>query len=507
MKLKLSCGTLVCILSAISAMAQTPGTIDVSYGNNGKASASNGQEYDVARGMAMQKDGKTIVVGYTLADFMLTRFTINGQPDSSFGSDGVVVTDINNNSVEQANAVIMQEDGKILVAGNTLNNTKRNFGLVRYLSNGSLDSSFSGDGKLITTISSGQDEPFAIALQNDGKILVAGYSEGNFALVRYNKNGTPDSSFSNDGIQTTTIDAGIAVANSVHVMNDGKILLVGYIEYNAQADCVLAKYKSNGQPDSSFGNNGSIISDVGAIDRIYCSKVQNDDKIVVAGTIRTTDFLFVIARFNKTGDPDTTFSNDGKMTVSFGNSHNSKAMSIALQPDGKILVAGTDNFVGSDFAILRLDSKGVPDNSFGNGGKVLTNFGGTNIDEAIGIAVLPDGKIMVGGSSDGDFITVRYFSGLNLGIQPLWNVSDVKAYPNPFKDISTLTFSLSESTFVSIVMTDIQGKVVYTPVEQRFYSAGGHIETISLPRTLPAGIYWLQIKTSQEPQVVMLVKY
>lgn len=506
MKIKLLIWGVVFTVFVLSAKAQQPGTIDITYGNNGKASASNGQEYDVAMSMALQKDGKAVVAGYTLADFMVARFTLNGKPDSSFGGDGVVVTDINNNSVEQANAVIVQADGKILVCGNTLNNTKRNFALLRYHSDGTLDNSFSGDGKLITTLSAGQDEPLAMALQPDGKILLAGYSENNFAVVRYRQNGTPDSSFSGDGIQITTIDAGSAVAKSVHVLKDGKILLVGYIEYNAQSDCVLAKYKSNGLPDSSFGSNGKLIADLGAIDRVYCATIQPDDKIVVAGTIRTTDFLFGVARFNKNGDFDTTFSNDGKLTVSFGNSHSSRAMSLAIQTDGKILVAGSDNFDGWDIALLRLDSKGVPDLSFGNGGKILTDFGSTNIDDAIGIAFLPDGKIMLGGSSDGDFITVRYHSGLNLGIKPEMILNNCIVYPNPSGNNTSLNFSVAVPSFVTIVITDLQGKEVDVPVDRRYFVEGNHTENIVLSDTLPAGIYWLRINTDFEQYFIKLIK-
>lgn len=506
MKVKFLIWGLVFAFSGAYTQAQTPGSIDVSYGKNGKATASNGQEYDVARGMALQKDGKTVLVGYTLSDFMVARFTVNGLPDSTFGSNGVVVTDVNNNSAEQANAVIVQTDGKILVCGNTLNNTKRNFALLRYLSDGTLDNSFSGDGKLITTISIGQDEPFAIALQPDGKILLAGYSEGKFALVRYKENGMPDSSFSNDGIQTTDIDAGSAVASSVHVLKDGKILLAGYIEYNAQADCVLARYKTNGHPDSSFGSNGKVIADLGAIERIYCAVVQPDDKILVAGTYYTSDFMFGIARFNATGTLDTSFSNDGKMTASFGNSHSSKALSVALQTDGKILVAGTDNFSGWDIALLRLDSRGMPDLGFGNGGKVLTNFGLINIDEAIGIAVLPNGKIIAGGSSDGDFICVRYHSGLISGIKQELNINKAKVYPNPVNENTALTLTLTAASTVSVYITDMQGKRIAVPLDGLYLSAGSHTEMIMLPADLPAGIYCLRIVSEQQQQMIMLIK-
>lgn len=507
MKIKLLLFYIAYTAFGFNTHGQSPGSVDVAYGTNGKATATNGQEYDVARGMALQKDGKTIVVGYTLADFMLTRFTTRGTPDTTFGSNGVVVTDIDNNSVEQANAVIVQADGKILVTGNTLDNTKRNFALLRYLSNGTLDNSFSTDGKVITVLSTGQDEPMAIALQPDGKILLAGTSEGRFAVVRYKQNGMPDSSFSSDGIQTTFIDNGQAVARSVHVLKSGKILLVGYIDYNAQADCVMTQYLANGNLDSTFGTNGKVIADVGGIDRMYCAAVQADERIVVAGVVQTSTFLFGLARFTKTGTLDTSFSTDGKLTVSFGNNHSSKATAIALQPDGKILVTGSDYFSGYDIALLRLDSKGVPDAGFGSGGKVLTNFGPANIDEGAGIALLPDGKIMVGGVSDGDFIAVRYLSGLNLSTKTVLKENAAALYPNPATTHTQLVFTLATASPVSINIADVQGRIICTPADNITYTGGEHTETITLPVSMPPGIYWLQITTSQEIRWVKFMKY
>lgn len=494
-------------LSVVCAGAQTPGTIDVTYGNNGIARATNGSEYDIASGMAIQKDGKTIVAGSSLSDFMLARFTTDGYPDSSFGTNGVVVTDINNNSVEQANAVIVQSDGKILVAGNTLDGTKRNFALLRYNQDGTLDNSFSGDGKAISTLSFGQDEVMALALQPDGKILAAGYSEGNFAVVRYHQNGTPDNSFSDDGAQITNIDAGAAAATSVHVLKDGSIMLAGFIDKNGQPDCVLAKYKSNGMPDSSFGVNGKTVADLGAIDRIYCSALQADEKIVVAGTIRTGNFNFVVARFNTKGELDTTFSDDGKLAVSFGTYHNSKAESVALQPDGKILLAGSSGITGHYYyALLRLDSMGAPDNSFGNGGKVLGDLGSSIVSEAHGIAVLPDGKIIAGGYSNGDFVCIRYFSGLKLGISEVLQNAGAQAYPNPVSNTANITFTVAESALISIVITDLQGRVVYVPAASRNYPAGRHSEVITLRESLPAGIYFLHINSAQQQQFIKLIK-
>ncbi|MES2617629.1 MAG: T9SS type A sorting domain-containing protein [Bacteroidota bacterium] len=507
MNIKLLVVGVVVALCAPFAMAQLPGSIDVTYGTNGKATASNGQEYSVAWGMALQKDGKTIVAGTTLTDIMLTRFTTQGMPDSTFGDDGVVVTDINNNSVEQPNAVIVQADGKILVTGITFTNSKRNFALLRYLPNGTLDNSFSNDGKVITVLSIGQDEPRAIALQPDGKILLAGYSDALFAVVRYKQNGTLDSTFSNDGIQTTAIDTGNGLATSVHVLKDGKILLVGYHNYNAQTDCAMAQYKANGQLDSSFGTNGKVIADIGGIDRIYCATVQPDDKIVVAGNIYTSDYAFGIARFTKTGILDTAFSSDGKLSVSYGNSHSSKALGVAVQPDGKILVAGTDSYSGSDIALLRLDSKGVPDATFGTAGKVLTNFGTVNIDEGVGIAVLPTGKIMVGGNSDGNFIAVRYHSGLNLGLKNVRINNSAVLYPNPVNDNASLEFSLAEASSVSITVTDMQGRVIYTLPDNAVYNSGKHTVSITLPSTLAAGSYCLLLTAAQQQQVVRMLKY
>ncbi len=486
--------TILLIFSNWTLKAQ-PGTLDKSYGNNGKASIPNGTSYDIAKGMALQKDGKPVLVGYAVDDIMLSRFTTNGHADSTFGNNGIVITDVNNGSAENANAVAIQTDGKIVVCGSDFNNNNRNFLILRYLPNGNLDNTFSGDGKLMTKISAGLSEPLAIAIQSDGKILAAGYSEGKFALVRYTTKGQLDSSFSKDGIVITAPDSGIATAYSVQVLKNGKILLAGYVEFNNQADAMLVKYHADGRLDSSFGRYGKVVADMGATDRIYTSLIQSDDKILVAGTVYSSDFNIGIARFNTSGALDTSFSQDGVTIVTYGKNHSSKAMALTQQPDGKIVIAGTDFFSGYDFALVRLDARGLPDNTFGLNGKVSSNFGNINVDEAIGVAILADGKILVGGDSDGDIICARYLSGLKLNISDKRIIKEFSIYPNPCSGNTTITFNNPESNKITIEILDAQGKLIASPITNQALTEGIHQFNIQLPENLPFGIYCIQLLT------------
>lgn len=490
---------LITILFLINwTLKAQPGTLDKSYGNNGKASILNSNSYDIAKGMALQKDGKPVLVGYAADDIMLSRFTTDGYADSTFGNNGIVITDVNNGSAENANAVAIQTDGKIVVCGSDFNNNNRNFVLLRYLPNGNLDNTFSGDGKLITKLSAGLSEPLAIALQTDGKILAAGYSEGKFAILRYTTKGLLDSSFSKDGIVITAPDSGIATAYSVQVLRDGKILLAGYVEFNNQSDAMLVKYHADGRPDSSFGRYGKVVADLGATDRIYSSLIQLDDKILVAGTVYNSEFNIGIARFTSSGALDTSFSQDGITTLTYGKNHSSKAMALSQQPDGKIVIAGSDFFSGYDFALVRLDTRGLPDNTFGTNGKVSSNFGNINVDEAIGVAILPDGKILVGGDSDGDIICARYISGLKLNIQDKKITKEFSIYPNPCSGNTTITFNNPKSNKVSIEILDAQGKLVASLISNQVQTKGIHQVNIQLPENLPSGIYSLQLLTDTE---------
>jgi uncharacterized delta-60 repeat protein len=217
----------------------------------------------------------------------------NGSLDPTFDADGVVTTPIGSgNNVAQAVAV--QADGKIVVAGFCLNETTDDFAVARYHPNGTLDETFDGDsgsgnGVVITAITVNHDEALALAIQPDGKILLAGQTfngvNTDIALVRYNQNGTLDNSFGGgDGIVTTPTGTGSDLARSIALQADGKIVVTGQSFNGANNDIPVVRYEPNGALDPSFGNGGIALIAIGpATDTAYGVRVQTDGKIVVAG--------------------------------------------------------------------------------------------------------------------------------------------------------------------------------------------------------------------------------
>ena len=224
---------------------------------------------------------------------------------------------------------------------------------------GSLDTTFNTNGKVTTPIGSGS-RAHAIAIQTDGKIVVAG-NAGNgtnidFALARYNKNGSLDTTFDTDGIVTTPIGSGNNGAYAIAIQTDGKIVVAGYAGNGTPYRIfALARYKTDGSLDTTFNTNGKVITPIGSGNNgAYAIAIQTDGKIVVAGyALKGTNFDFALARYNTDGSLDRTFDTDGKVTTPIG-SDDDFAHAIAIQTDGKIVVAGDAyNDTNSDFALAR----------------------------------------------------------------------------------------------------------------------------------------------------------
>ena len=277
----------------------------------------------------------------------------SGSLDSSFGSDGKVIT-VFGTSNESANSIAIQSNGKIVVAGSSSNGTNNEFTVTRYNTDGSLDSSFDSDGKVTTTIGSNADA-FSVAIQSDGKIVLAGNAiiggRDEIAVARYNTDGSLDSSFDSDGKVTTTIGEADYAA-SVVVQSDGKIVVAGSSATGGNSDFALIRYNSDGSLDPSFD---PAITPIGSsTDEAYSVAIQSNGKIVVAGYSSGigSDREIAVLRYNTDGSLDSSFDSDGKVTTAIGSGD--FAFSVAIQSDGKIVVVGSsNNGSDDDFAILR----------------------------------------------------------------------------------------------------------------------------------------------------------
>src|SRR5215470_3809965 len=408
----------IMVLAAWNAQAQAAdGTLDPTFGTGGKVKTDFHRSNDLANGMALQPDGKMVVAGISFTgissaggDFAVARYNTDGTLDSSFGVGGKVTTDFG--LTDQASSVLVQPDGKIVVAGGTYATFPAaggQFALARYNSNGSLDTSFGVGGLVRTSFGSSGCFASALVLQSDGKIIAVGtnyidlQTNSDFGLVRYNSDGSLDSSFGNGGEVSTEFDGLLDSVSAVLVQPDGKIIAVGAASSAITSfDFALVRYLSNGTIDTTFGSAGKVRTDFGGsnIDIAFAAALQPDGKIVAAGT--NTDatgskVTFAIARYNSNGSLDTTFDSTGRASVDFG-SFNQAAKAVLIQSDGKIVTVGfpDDEASDSDFLLARLNVNGSLDTSFGVGGKVRTSFG--NLNGGANAAVLQaDGKIVAAG--------------------------------------------------------------------------------------------------------------
>lgn len=419
---------LICIfIICANLVAARPGDLDLGFGSGGKVvlpirmTANDG-----ANKVAVQTDGKIVAAGYSYNgsynDLTVVRFNSNGSPDVSFGMNGVVILTFNTHS--HASSLLIQSDNKIVVAGNLFVGGSADFALFRLNPNGVLDSSFGSNGVVTTPIGlNTADHISAVAVQFDGKIVAAGTSFRNlsntsvFAIARYNPNGSLDTTFDGDG-KTTTVINNYDIAGNTIIRPDGRIVVVGstYFQSNSQAAVALAQYQTDGTLDTSFDGDGKVTTLVSSSSEyeVYGLALQSDGKLIICGTNR--NFIgtpFLVARYNINGSLDSSFDGDGKANITFG-ANGGQAWTLALQPDGKIVVAGAMFSSRFDFALARLNSDGSYDSGFGNNGRVVTTV--TNADDQIyGLTLQADGKIIAAGYSNGnsnsDFTLVRYEGG------------------------------------------------------------------------------------------------
>jgi uncharacterized delta-60 repeat protein len=439
-----------------SRLAPFTGGLDPSFAGTGMTTLGFGPVNifdDVARAVAVQADGKLVVVGNTTdaahaGRFAIARYNRDGTLDASFGSGGKETIAFSlAESDAYARAVAIDAQGRIVVAGNV--ETQRDdfdFGVCRLLSNGTLDTSFGHSG--VQTIGfdrgrSNSDGAAGVALEPDGKIVLAGWSDSSssshfdFAFVRLNDDGSLDSSFNFGGKRLVSFDLSGGVngnndfANAVAVQPDGKIVAAGQVEVPSQDPVAtpnafgVCRLNVDGSFDTSFGSGGAAVVSFarGGTNDDVCNALalQPDGKIVLAGYSDSSGpsrYDFAFARLSANGSLDTSFGQGGKTTVAFdhGGGNIDVANAVTLQPDGKIVAAGyAESPAGDrDFAVCRLNADGALDTSFSHTGKrtVAFDLGGSNDDEAKGVAVSSDGIVLVGyadaGASGGlDFAVAR----------------------------------------------------------------------------------------------------
>jgi uncharacterized delta-60 repeat protein len=335
-------------------------------------------------------DGKVVVVGSTYngadLDFVVVRYNTDGSLDDTFGDHGIVTTGFGFGD-DIAYAVAIQQDGKVVVVGTAYNGSNDDLAVARYDLTGGLDPSFGGDGSVLVAVGSSADEGHAVALMGDGRIVAAGRTDGgnwDVFVVRLNPGGALDPSFGGDGIVTTHfgVPSGDDEAFGVSLLSDGRIVVGGRTKNSSgDHDFALACYEENGTLDTGFGGgDGLTTTPIGSgTDEAYALVVQPDDRIVLAGRSLNAsgDYDIALARYDDVGDLDEFFGSGGIVVTAVGGGDD-EAYAITLQPDTSILVGGTTGATGDeDFFVARYDGTGTLDDAFGAGGIRQTDFGGT----------------------------------------------------------------------------------------------------------------------------------
>ena len=391
------------------------GILDSGFGNRGTvittfAPAIAGNTYNEATAVAIQGDGRIIVAGHVILSALpnssylgLARYNPDGSLDVSFGTAGTVVSSIHALIPDMA----LQPDGRIVVSflATALNQDQ----LVRFNSDGSLDSTFGAGGVVTLPFSAGRSP--RLSIQPDGRIIAVGWvgtqNSASFAVARYDTNGNLDASFGTGGVVTTKFATdSFDAASAIVIQPDLKIVVGGSSSPPAgTTSFALARYNSDGSLDTSFGSGGKLLTSGFALSIPSHLALQSDGAIVAAGgsisvSPPDTFFLFFnVARFSPSGMLDTSFGTQGKVTGS--SFEPGDGASVVLVDGSRIVLAGQtgDSLTDSRFALLGFTPTGIPDVTFGTGGQVATAVLGATPSTPDAVLIQPDGKIIVAGTT------------------------------------------------------------------------------------------------------------
>ncbi len=494
-------------------LAAQAGSLDPSFGVGGTAITSiTGSSVDYPSDCAIQPDGKILVTGYysisNARSIFLVRYNQNGTPDSTFGSNGIVKTSFGS-SQAAGNAVAVQPDGKILVAGQSTHSNIADYALVRYKMNGELDSTFGTAGKVVTDLGSTFETSNALAIQADGKIISAGSVYGasvDFGVVRYNSNGSLDSAFGVGGIVVTSI-ADEDQANAVRVQPDGKIVVAGFSSINAKGDFSVVRYNTDGTLDKNFGTGGKVTTNIQNSDLGYDLLIHSNGKILVAGTVGYVQVVggpIGLVQYNEDGSLDTGFGTGGKSIIATGNPH--FVWSLARQPDGKIFV-GSESLISSNnkqWSLSRALPNGTIDATFGTNGVVNTDLIGTS-EYSTSMLIQPDAKIVMaggaGGASSFDLVVCRYLNDFVSGTTDVPQALAFNISPNPGNGLFSLRMETPASSLLHLTVSDMSGRIVHSDELKDM----GTIEQMIDLRYLNNGLYQIRLDDGRNWGVQRLV--
>jgi uncharacterized delta-60 repeat protein len=368
-----------------------------------------------AEAVAIDSQGRVVVAGYatlmiTGRVMMVARYTSSGALDTTFGQGGVALADFTSSTSEQANGLAIDSNGRIVVAGSAnVGGTSTQFALARFTTSGSLDTTFTSNGKVLTDFASSTSEAAADVVISGTKIVVAGaavLSTTQFALARYNSDGSLDSSFSGDGKALGEFVGAAAGAWDLAIDSLGRVVAAGYAMFNANdRRFAIARYSSSGALDSGYSGDGLLIINFTSSSQELATSVAVDssNRVIAggyAGPFAGTGFQFAEVRTTANGALDSTFSGDGKDLIDVDTlSEHSNGM--ALTSSGKIILAG-QSFDGSDthICVVRSNSNGTLDTTFGTGGVADTVDLNFSPEVANNVTIDGSGRVVIAGHAN-----------------------------------------------------------------------------------------------------------
>ncbi|MCB0526415.1 MAG: T9SS type A sorting domain-containing protein, partial [Saprospiraceae bacterium] len=467
----------------------------------------------------VQPDNKVVAVGNSKtfpgkSQIVLIRLLEDGSYDPDFGTDGAVIANYGNvNSAFYAAA--LDENQRIVATGH---GNEGDFLTARFLPDGSLDQSFGTNGIAFTDFFNDDDLANAIALQADGKIVTGGggYNPNDqekygFALTRLNSDGSLDTTFGILGKVFTQIEPVDDEITSLAVQADGKLLACGYSVDGSFPKSYLVRYHPDGTLDTDFGSGGIVVDSGSNISwKFQWTGLQNDGRIVVVFSALGGDQYFGVARYLSNGTPDSTFNDTGRLILDQA-IECIDLKSGLITPDGKIVIGGYSG-PAPEFFVGRINPDGSIDSTFGENGFVKQQVIGTE-SYINSMATTPDGNLIMagygrpGGNTVSDFVLVKYLNDLQVGTLSFENpAQEIFVYPNPVVDHAVLRYDLKEDQLISIRLLDIAGKPIKVFVQDQIQAAGSNQQTIMLPDSLPSGLYLILISSPKGQVCIKVVK-
>ncbi len=531
MKIILSIKTyiLIIVLGFSLNLYSQDGTMDTSFGTNGWMLTSIEDNPTAGTDVVVQPDGKIISVGvYSLEAytkyFAAIRYNEDGTIDETFGENGITLISVGITSfTATAKHVEIQPDGKIIIGGYAIGSDSDDFAIVRLNSDGIIDSTFGTNGRVITPFDDQQDYLAAIAIQSDGKIITVGNELGGLAsthdglIARYLSNGELDSSFGTNGIIRQDGYGGIDAFYDVTIQSDGKILAFGYTQNTNPygKELFLVRYNLDGSLDTSFDEDGIVTGRVplpdGESTEIigYAVAIQYDGKILVTGASYPK---IAVLRYNMDGTLDAIFGSEG-VVITAGKDSLAQALPqrILPQQDGQFIVTGSSYSGGKGMGTaICYNNDGSIDNTFGDGGFALVNTesGWFFINNS---TMQLDGKILIVGRDNSGNIAIARINNDGMPITEVESSENIiisqfelmQNYPNPFNPSTTISFSIPDISFVSLKIYDALGKEVAELINKEL-SQGKYSVNFSA-QNLSSGIYFYQISTKNFNSVKKMI--